>query len=70
MVPLLQGMIFIHESLLHSHGNLKSSNCVVNSRWTLQVADYGLPELREPKHDAENQHAYFQSMECGILYRR
>ena len=27
-------------------GNLKSSNCVVDSRWTCKVTDFGVPRLR------------------------
>nr|ABC94531.1 receptor guanylyl cyclase II +9 isoform [Gecarcinus lateralis] len=42
---LLRGMIFLH-SHFGPHGNLKSSNCVVNSRWVLQITDYGLHDLR------------------------
>ena len=31
-----QGMLYLHTSDLISHGNLRSSNCVVTSRWTLK----------------------------------
>lgn len=35
-------MEYIHRSSLGSHGRLKSTNCLVDSRWVVKVADYGL----------------------------
>jgi atrial natriuretic peptide receptor A len=39
-------MRFLHSSEIKFHGNLKSSNCVVDSRWVLKVANFGLNNLR------------------------
>jgi serine/threonine protein kinase len=41
-----QGMVFLQSADIKSHGNLKSSNCLVDSRWVLKISDFGLPTFR------------------------
>ncbi|XP_059618023.1 guanylate cyclase 32E-like [Phlebotomus argentipes] len=43
---ILKGMIYIHESEIVSHGNLRASNCLVDSRWVCQITDFGLHEFK------------------------
>ncbi|XP_023949227.1 receptor-type guanylate cyclase Gyc76C [Bicyclus anynana] len=63
---LIKGMIFIHTSPLIYHGNLKSSNCVVTSRWMLQVTDFGLHDLRCcAENDFIGEHQYYR----GLLWK-
>jgi len=39
---VVRGMIFLHESSAGFHGDLKASNCLVDSRWVVKIADFGL----------------------------
>ncbi|CAH1793794.1 unnamed protein product [Owenia fusiformis] len=62
VMDLIKGMIFIHDSEMHSHGNLKSSNCVVNSRWSLQITDYGLTEFRQTSSPQDNEYGFYRNL--------
>jgi atrial natriuretic peptide receptor A len=51
-------MHYLHGSEIRSHGNLKSSNCVVDSRFVLKVTDFGLHSLRGLPDDADDDNSY------------
>ncbi|KAG9353645.1 hypothetical protein JZ751_011767, partial [Albula glossodonta] len=55
---IVKGMNFLHNSYIGSHGNLKSSNCVVDSRFVLKITDYGLASFRTSCEN-EDSHALY-----------
>ena len=59
MLPF-QGMSYIHSSVLKHHGRLKSSNVLIDSRWTCKITDMGLRKFREgEKLPNFGDHAYY-----------
>lgn len=40
-----QGMIFIHDSVIESHGKLRSSNIYIDSRWMCKIGDLPMPNF-------------------------
>lgn len=59
-------MLFLHNSVMVSHGNLKSSNCVVDGRFVVKITDYGLESLR-PSSFPEDTYAYYARMTLHTL---
>uniref|UniRef100_A0ACB8EP97 Nitrogen permease regulator 2 n=1 Tax=Sphaerodactylus townsendi TaxID=933632 RepID=A0ACB8EP97_9SAUR len=55
---LVKGMAFLHGSIIGHHGSLKSSNCVVDSRFVLKITDYGLASFRQSS-EGEGSHALY-----------
>nr|XP_027204126.1 atrial natriuretic peptide receptor 1-like [Dermatophagoides pteronyssinus] len=45
MTDVVEGMLFLQNSLLEYHGHLKSTNCVVDGRFMVKITDYGLRTL-------------------------
>ncbi|CAH1784662.1 unnamed protein product [Owenia fusiformis] len=50
---IIKGMIYLHDSTLKSHGKLRSSKCVIDSRFVLKITDYGLPTIRGAEYHDE-----------------
>ena len=48
-------MEYIHKSPLKFHGRLKSSNCLLDSRWVVKITDFGLASLRHINYETENE---------------
>ena len=58
----LQALAYLHSSEIRSHGNLKSSNCVVDSRFVLKITDFGLQSLRgREESSGDDSYAYYKS---------
>ncbi|XP_077986226.1 atrial natriuretic peptide receptor 1-like [Glandiceps talaboti] len=58
IADLNEGLNFLHKSPLHSHGNLKSTNCLVDKKWVLKISDYGCGRIRAKESEAcrDQQH--------------
>ncbi|XP_076232200.1 guanylate cyclase 32E isoform X1 [Calliopsis andreniformis] len=63
---IIRGMIYLHESVIKYHGSLSTSNCLVDSRWVVKLADFGLHEF---KKDAECEPCDVMKKYHGLLYR-
>eukprot|EP00794_Sanderia_malayensis_P011123 gene11123-12294_t len=44
---ICRGLDYIHQSEIGSHGRLKSSNCLIDSKWKLKLTGFGLKCFRE-----------------------
>lgn len=55
-------MHYLHKSYFKYHGNLKSSNCLIDSRFLVKLTDYGLTKLRQgTRTDSVTGHKYYES---------
>ena len=50
---IVRGMCYLHESVFRFHGSLKASNCLVDGRWVLKIADFGLRDFGDKKDDVQ-----------------
>lgn len=63
-------MVYLHESEIKSHGKLKSSNCVVDSRWVVKITDFGLTEFLAGTEEDHSEHAKYRSMFSDDICRK
>ncbi|XP_046544538.1 receptor-type guanylate cyclase gcy-28-like isoform X3 [Haliotis rubra] len=62
MQDIVRGMAYLHSSEIHSHGNMKSTNCVVDSRFVVKITDFGIHSFRGTQEDVEGgTYAYYRS---------
>uniref|UniRef100_A0A8R1DRE0 guanylate cyclase n=1 Tax=Caenorhabditis japonica TaxID=281687 RepID=A0A8R1DRE0_CAEJA len=51
---IVKGLQFLHdESKIGYHGNLKSSNCIVDAYWRVKLSSYGMEQIRVDEPDAK-----------------
>ncbi|XP_062331330.1 guanylate cyclase 2G [Osmerus eperlanus] len=62
---IVNGMEFIHKSSLRSHGNLKPSTCLVDSRLQVKISGFGLWEF---KHGIKHKHCPMENPKYEELY--
>ena len=51
----MQGLNFLHGSILGLHGRLSSSNCTIDSRFVLKLTDFGLHEFNKTAKQEEDK---------------
>lgn len=52
---IIAGLSYLHSSEIGYHGRLKSSNCLVSSRFVIKLSDYGLRSLYDQIDEHETE---------------
>ncbi|CAI5451737.1 unnamed protein product [Caenorhabditis angaria] len=43
---IVNGIIFIHQSIIECHGMLTSKSCLIDDRWQVKLSNYGMRDIR------------------------
>ncbi|XP_074092304.1 guanylate cyclase 2G-like [Macrotis lagotis] len=62
---IVNGMLFLHKSPLNSHGSLKPSHCLIDSRMQVKLSGFGLWEL---KHGRKSRSKNEKNTDYSELY--
>ena len=49
-------MTYLHDSPLRVHGNLCTSNCLIDSRWVVKLSDFGLYAFKKGSNSGNHHH--------------
>ncbi|XP_045176739.2 guanylate cyclase 2G-like [Mercenaria mercenaria] len=55
---ICQGLDYLHKSSIKVHGNLRSANCVIDSRWVCKLTDFGIEKFRAIQNSEEMMGEY------------
>ncbi|KAL3836855.1 hypothetical protein ACJMK2_022266 [Sinanodonta woodiana] len=59
---IARGMAYLHQSPVKTHGQLKSSNVLIDGHWVCKITDIAMPKFREgERSSSRGQHAQFYS---------
>ena len=61
IMDILKGLSYLHHGAIMCHGNMKSSNCVVDSRFVLKLTDFGLLAVRRNLDLDSDSYEYHKS---------
>uniref|UniRef100_A0A182YC47 Guanylate cyclase n=1 Tax=Anopheles stephensi TaxID=30069 RepID=A0A182YC47_ANOST len=69
VADILRGMIYLHESPLRFHGSLRTSNCLIDSRWVVKLSDFGLFAFKQGSEDVPDEKEKLEEKCQKLLYR-
>ena len=52
-MSIFQGLDYLHKSSIKVHGNLRSANCVIDTRWVCKLTDFGIQKFRAIQNSEE-----------------
>ena len=57
-IRCVQGAAYLHNSSFGSHGHIRSSSCLVDSRWQIKLTSFGLHFLKQEDRGRQEMGEY------------